>query len=148
MYLYKQNSSVAFPNISLPAAHHPPSPPSNIFITNTNNSTMKGFVSCIPLLAAAAQATPFTIHPRSTNCNKFGWMPCEFPGASVDTIECGTLAVPLDYTVNRPNETLSLDLQRIPATKSPKKGSILLNFGGPGADGSADLAAFGERMLA
>lgn len=111
---------------------------------------MKGLynaVCFIPFLAAATQATPFK-HARDTSCPNFHWKQCQIPNATVDVIECGTFQVPLDYTVNRPNETLTLDLQKVPATKEPKKGSILLNFGGPGADGTGDLALFAERMQA
>lgn len=46
-------------------------------------------------------------------------------------VDCGTLLVPLDYTV-KSNQTYTLDLLRIPAPVQPANGSIVLNFGGPG----------------
>lgn len=71
------------------------------------------------------------------------WGPCpEFPGATLP-IQCGNLTVPLDYTRPNANETLTLNLIRLPALKE-SKGSILLNFGGPGVAGRGSLAAGGE----
>ena len=71
------------------------------------------------------------------------WGHCpEFPGATLP-IECGNLTVPLDYTRPTANETLTLNLIRLPALKE-SKGSILLNFGGPGVAGRVSLAAGGE----
>lgn len=61
------------------------------------------------------------------------WGPCnktEVP--SNVPVECSTLLVPLDYSEPKSNETLLLDLVRVPAPVKPSKGSILFNFGGPG----------------
>ncbi|KAK4209378.1 TAP-like protein-domain-containing protein [Rhypophila decipiens] len=54
-------------------------------------------------------------------------------------IECATLPVPLDYTNPGSDEKVTLELLRSPARNSPSRGSILLNFGGPGASGVAHL---------
>ncbi|KAM7218623.1 TAP-like domain containing protein [Rhypophila decipiens] len=54
-------------------------------------------------------------------------------------IECATLPVPLDYTNSGSDEKVTLELLRSPARNSPSWGSILLNFGGPGASGVAHL---------
>ncbi|KAF5695521.1 alpha beta hydrolase superfamily hydrolase [Fusarium denticulatum] len=53
--------------------------------------------------------------------------------------ECGTLTVPLDYTRKYSSNTTTLNLIKLKATeksteKAPK-GSIIMNFGGPGASG-------------
>ncbi|KHN95296.1 Peptidase S33 tripeptidyl aminopeptidase-lik [Metarhizium album ARSEF 1941] len=59
------------------------------------------------------------------------------------------MTVPLDYTDKTGNATLELQLQRAPAQqKSKTTKSILLNFGGPGADGIEDFAYFAQRMQA
>jgi hypothetical protein len=51
-------------------------------------------------------------------------------------VQCGTLEVPLDYTNESSSETITLELVKWPAATQPApRGSILLNFGGPGADG-------------
>lgn len=73
------------------------------------------------------------------------WGPCtEFLLTPPLPVQCANLTVPLDYTRPDANETLTLKLTRVPAlTKS--KGSILLNFGGPGVAGRAELA-FGGNL--
>ncbi|KAF5586550.1 tripeptidyl aminopeptidase [Fusarium pseudocircinatum] len=53
--------------------------------------------------------------------------------------ECGNLTVPLDYTGKYSSNTTTLNLIKLKATeksteKAPK-GSIIMNFGGPGASG-------------
>lgn len=63
-------------------------------------------------------------------------------------MECGTLMVPLDYTNDMSNDTVQLELVRLKSSNCSPKGSILLNFGGPGADGRADFGLFGPRMQA
>ena len=61
------------------------------------------------------------------------WGPCQdLDVKSSLPYDCGNLTVPLDYTEPSSKSTLTLQLVRIPATKAPVKGSILLNFGGPG----------------
>jgi hypothetical protein len=73
--------------------------------------------------------------------SRIQWAPCP---ASLNlynrTFQCGTLAVPLDYSDSSSNQTLNLDIIKIPALKEPKKGSILFNFGGPGGDGLNNMA--------
>ncbi|KIE02022.1 Peptidase S33 tripeptidyl aminopeptidase-like protein, partial [Metarhizium majus ARSEF 297] len=96
------------------------------------------------LLASAAQASPLAESQQS----RLKWSPCEIANATVP-LECGTLTVPLDYTNKTANATLQLQLQRAPARqKSKSTKSILLNFGGPGADGVEDFAYFAKRMQA
>lgn len=98
-------------------------------------------------LSALAVASPLH-HGRAFDTTTIQWTPCDIPNATLP-LECGNLTVPLDYTDTKSNATLRLDLLRAPASKKcDKKRSILLNFGGPGADGVADFAFFAERMQA
>ncbi|GJN74906.1 hypothetical protein PLICBS_008999 [Purpureocillium lilacinum] len=98
-------------------------------------------------LSALAVASPLH-HGRAFDTTTIQWTPCDIPNATLP-LECGNLTVPLDYTDTKSNATLRLDLLRAPASKKcDKKRSILLNFGGPGADGVADFALFAERMQA
>ncbi|KAK7967739.1 TAP-like protein-domain-containing protein [Apiospora aurea] len=69
------------------------------------------------------------------------WAPCPADVAAPPTL-CGELLVPLDYTNNQPNETLTLQLAKVPATTQPSRGSVLLNFGGPGNDGRTMLGQY------
>ncbi|GAM42077.1 hypothetical protein TCE0_043f15723 [Talaromyces pinophilus] len=87
-------------------------------------------------LLAAAHAT--TVVQWGTCTDNFG---------SLLPVDCGTLLVPLDYTVTS-NETYTLDLLRVPATIQPAKGSIVLNFGGPGEVGRSTLAGYATLLQA
>lgn len=73
------------------------------------------------------------------------WGTCTDNFGSLLPVDCGTLLVPLDYTVTS-NETYTLDLLRVPATVQPAKGSIVLNFGGPGEVGRATLAGYAALL--
>lgn len=90
----------------------------------------------VSALLAAAQAT--TVVQWGTCTDDFG---------SSVPVDCGTLLVPLDYTVTS-NETYTLDLLRVPAAVQPAKGSIVLNFGGPGDVGRATLAGYAPLLQA
>jgi len=64
-------------------------------------------------------------------------------------VECGTLAVPLDYSNPNSTETLDLSLIRIPAvSKKPARHSILFNLGGPGLEVRYSLAELADLFQA
>ncbi|KAE8152058.1 TAP-like protein-domain-containing protein [Aspergillus avenaceus] len=97
------------------------------------------FIS-LGLLPALAWSTPLR------RASTIKWTPCE--ANQTEAIECGILPAPLDYTNNASNATVNLELRRIPAANSPARGSILFNFGGPGANGFASLEAYGAALSA
>ncbi|KAH6695059.1 TAP-like protein-domain-containing protein [Plectosphaerella plurivora] len=72
---------------------------------------------------------------------KIVWGPCddvEFAKAPLP-VQCGSIPVPYDYT--SPNSsTFDLEIVRIPAATNNSRGSILHNFGGPGAEARQTLA--------
>ncbi|GGM07885.1 protease [Streptomyces fumigatiscleroticus] len=75
---------------------------------------------------------------------KISWAACEGTDTPRD-LQCGKVTVPLDYS--RPGAgTLDLALARYRATGRPK-GSVLLNFGGPGGAGVGELAAGGKDFM-
>ncbi|MEU6375971.1 alpha/beta hydrolase [Streptomyces sp. NPDC046909] len=75
---------------------------------------------------------------------KVTWSKCEGMDAP-DDLQCGKVTVPLDYT--RPGTgTLDLALARYRAT-GKSRGSVLLNFGGPGGAGVGELAASGDEFM-
>ncbi len=76
------------------------------------------------------------------------WQPCD----SDDAHDCTTLAVPLDYA-DPTGERLELALLRVPARQPELKvGSLVVNPGGPGGEGTSYAAAagsaFGRPLLA
>jgi hypothetical protein len=102
---------------------------------------LSSFIAVVPSLALA-----FPTIANNEYAKSIQWEKCKINDALPG--ECGKLMVPLDYTEPQSDKGLSLTILRVPATKSPKKGSIFLNFGGPGANGAADLAAFAPNILA
>jgi hypothetical protein len=109
-------------------------------LTNTprqNHFTMQIIVSGLCIAAFATAAT----------CSKIQWRPC--PDGEFNTtiaVQCGTLRVPLDYTLPNSSKTLDLELVKIPATVQPSRGSIQLNFGGPGLPTRQDAVALGPLL--
>ncbi|KAE8370309.1 TAP-like protein-domain-containing protein [Aspergillus caelatus] len=99
------------------------------------------------LLIGVAQGTPLirspTPHARS---QQIQWSPCETNGTLAT--ECAAFPVPLDYTNEAADATLNLELIRIRAPNSPSKGSVFLNFGGPGDNGKLSLATYGPMLQA
>jgi pimeloyl-ACP methyl ester carboxylesterase len=72
------------------------------------------------------------------------WSRCEGMDVASD-FQCGKVTVPLDYA--KPSSgTLDLALARLRATGKPR-GSVLLNFGGPGGAGVGELAASGNEFM-
>ncbi|MFI1725355.1 alpha/beta hydrolase [Streptomyces sp. NPDC020489] len=75
---------------------------------------------------------------------KIAWSRCEGMSAA-DDLQCGKVTVPLDYA-NPRSGTLDLALARYRAT-GRARGSVLLNFGGPGGAGVGELAAGGDEFM-
>lgn len=69
---------------------------------------------------------------NGTSHEKISWGACPEDLKYHQGYQCGTLSVPRDYTANNDTRTIQLELLKVPATKQPSKGSILLNLGGPG----------------
>ncbi|KAF3480031.1 uncharacterized protein GIQ15_07007 [Arthroderma uncinatum] len=89
-------------------------------------------------LVAGSLASPMIASTHARSEGKIAWGPCELEGTR--PIQCGNLSVPLDYSNRESGATLNLQLLKVPALHSPKKGSILFNFGGPGLGSRASLA--------
>lgn len=75
---------------------------------------------------------------------KVAWSACRGDGMPED-LQCAALTVPLDYS--RPKSgTLHLALARYRAT-GDKRGSVVLNFGGPGGPGVPELAHSSKEFM-
>lgn len=122
-------------------------------------STRPGLRSCA--LAATAALTligsglPPALAPRSTEADdgpdlsrfhgqKISWSACEGDGMP-DDLQCAKLTVPLDYA-HPERATLDLALARYRAT-GHKRGSVVLDFGGPGGAGVPELAYGGKEFM-
>ncbi|MFF3330555.1 alpha/beta hydrolase [Streptomyces sp. NPDC002888] len=75
---------------------------------------------------------------------KITWSRCGGEDMPKD-LQCGKVTVPLDYARPR-SGTLDLALARYKAT-GDKRGSVLLNFGGPGGPGVPELAYGGKDFM-
>ncbi|MFF1515553.1 alpha/beta hydrolase [Streptomyces sp. NPDC058305] len=100
----------------------------------------------LTLLAAGLPTTATAEDPDLSRFyrQKVTWAACEGEGMPKD-LQCGKVTVPLDY--EKPDGgTLDLALARYRATGS-SRGSVLLNFGGPGGAGIPQLALGGKEFM-
>lgn len=91
----------------------------------------------IPTLATALQL------PRQSGIT---WEPCQTIGNTTTNLTCATLPVPRDYLDLKNDATIDLKLVRAGATKSPCKGTVLFNPGGPGFAGRNNLDDLGDIL--
>ncbi|MFD7816700.1 alpha/beta hydrolase [Streptomyces sp. NPDC059785] len=104
-------------------------------------------LATLALLAAGLPATTATAEEPALSRfydQKVGWSACagmEMP----EDMQCGKVTVPLDYA-HPGRGTLDVALARYRAT-GHKRGSVLLNFGGPGGSGIAQLAVGGKDFM-
>ena len=103
-------------------------------------------------LITAALLPPIigTIHltsAQSTGQNgTVNWAPCPVQNGTTP-LQCGSLTVPLDYSNTTSTRTLDLQLIKVSAVNQPRKGSILINPGGPGQLGLNDVRQSGDAYL-
>ncbi|GAA2412510.1 alpha/beta hydrolase [Nonomuraea africana] len=103
--------------------------------------------ACGTSTGSAGGGTTPTASPTAA-AQKIAWGACtdltrrggDAPATPAATMQCGKLAVPLDY--GKPDgETIDLALIRVPATgPGARIGSLVFNFGGPGASGVDTMA--------
>ncbi|MFD5568624.1 alpha/beta fold hydrolase [Streptomyces cadmiisoli] len=100
-------------------------------------------------LVGAGLPTTASAHDAEPDLTRFydqriRWTACKEADAPED-LQCGKVTVPLDYA--RPGKgTLDLALARYRAT-GDKRGSVVLNFGGPGGPGVVELAHGGDDFM-
>lgn len=102
--------------------------------------------SSIRLVRAQECPTGYSFHTGAVAQNQtVTWVPC--PTEVTETLECGTLDVPLDWT-DESAGVMTLSLVRIPANDTFSNGlSIVMNPGGPGESGVQQLVGDGTTML-
>ncbi|MFJ3307070.1 alpha/beta hydrolase [Streptomyces sp. NPDC086549] len=95
-------------------------------------------------LPVAASGTPPQPGLSRFYDQKIKWSRCEGERIPKD-LECGRVTVPVDYA--KPGAgTLDVALARYRAS-GRSRGSVLLNFGGPGAAGVSELASSGKDFM-
>lgn len=112
--------------------------------------------SVLALAISAAQATAIprdkAVHrlqkySEANTTSTLQWAKCNGFDDSTVPVDCSSLDVPLDYTDSEPgSRTLRLDLLRAPAPKQPSRGSVLVNFGGPGAEAKNTLLLYAAQL--
>ncbi|HEY6775194.1 MAG TPA: alpha/beta fold hydrolase [Thermoleophilaceae bacterium] len=91
----------------------------------------------LAVAAVPAAATPAT--DSQFGRAKLNWRDCD------DGFQCAKLRVPRDW--DRPRgRRIALSLIRLPATKGRVVGSLLINYGGPGASGVSSLRQSGKQI--
>ncbi|MFI9169600.1 alpha/beta hydrolase [Streptomyces lincolnensis] len=117
---------------------------------STRSMTLRrAMIAATGLTLAAAGLPALPAHGSEPDLSRFygqkvAWARCEGVEMPED-LQCGKVTVPLDYT--KPHAgTLDLALARYRAT-GKSRGSLLLNFGGPGGAGVAELAAGGDEFM-
>lgn len=96
----------------------------------------------ISLLAVGTSAVSPTVQTSpEKNQSAVKWGPCEESlSQGPIPVQCGTLAVPLDYTDEASTATINVSLLKVSATTNgTSKGSVLFNPGGPGMPGRDDV---------
>ena len=83
----------------------------------------------LPLLASLWPAVHASPTPRASSLS---WIPCSTGKNITSTLQCADFEVPRDYTNEKADETITLNLARLPAKTQRSKGSIFINTGGPG----------------
>ncbi|MBC9718633.1 alpha/beta fold hydrolase [Streptomyces sp. TRM66268-LWL] len=73
------------------------------------------------------------------------WGACKGLAHAPKGLQCGTVKVPLDYA-DPGKKTLNLAMARFKASVKDPRGSVVLNFGGPGGPGVPGLAG-GEKVF-
>ncbi|KKD06826.1 alpha/beta hydrolase [Streptomyces sp. WM6386] len=113
---------------------------------STRRCVMTGAVGLALLGAGLSTATTHRDGPDLSRFydQKVMWSKCEGMEAPKD-LQCGKVTVPLDYA-EPASGTLQLALARYRAT-GKSRGSVLLNFGGPGGAGVSELASSGNEFM-
>jgi hypothetical protein len=86
------------------------------------------------ILAGSVSASQQALSAPDT-LSSISWKSCGHLGSH--NLECGRLSVPLDYA-NQSTGTASLSILRLLADPMKRRGSLFVNFGGPGVPGTGD----------
>jgi pimeloyl-ACP methyl ester carboxylesterase len=92
------------------------------------------------IVPASAAAAPERAGAAQQRAERIAWRDCR------DGFQCATLAVPRDWDRPRTRGRIRLALIRVPATRRPALGSLLVNFGGPGASGVTSMRGSGKLI--
>jgi len=107
------------------------------------------FNACLNLAATASQSSSgYVKYSENVERAAINWTDASSVLDRPDTY-LGKLAVPLDYTLPQSkNNTLILNILKVKATKEPRLGSVLTNWGGPGLPATDWLLQQARYVLA
>lgn len=103
--------------------------------------------TALPAAPAAAKGDAADVPPslRRFYEQRVTWHPCDTEAAP-SGLQCTAVTVPLDYA--KPGRgTIDLALARYRSTSDRPRGSLVLNFGGPGGEGVGRLALAGKDFM-
>lgn len=100
----------------------------------------------LPLSFALSAYATTTKHARAEGNITWGSCETEIEAEATLPVQCGNITVPLDYTDSELDATLDVQMLKVPTDKTPKKGSIIFNFGGPGLETRTSLAQRAELL--
>lgn len=105
------------------------------------------FSGCVAAPVPSGTGGPSPGGPAPAASETISWTPCaETWSGGAGGVECATTRVPLDHD-DPAGATIELALARVPATASPRLGTLFVNPGGPGASGRDYAAAFPRAGL-
>ncbi|KAI4612841.1 hypothetical protein J4E80_006896 [Alternaria sp. BMP 0032] len=106
-------------------------------------------IACLNIAATASQSSfEYTECSEDSEKIAINWTDASTVLGRPDTY-LGKLAVPLDYTLpHSNNNTLTLNILKVKATREPRLGSVLTNWGGPGLPATDWLLQQARYVLA
>ncbi|TPX08569.1 uncharacterized protein E0L32_009908 [Thyridium curvatum] len=110
-------------------------------------SHLSEFAILSSFITSTVTARTLGARDDASNANKtaINWGPCDGINSSAP-IQCASIPLPIDYSNSSCGKTFEQPLLRVPASNGKSKGSILLNFGGPGAEAMESLAKIAPTL--
>jgi hypothetical protein len=103
------------------------------------------FVSVSQSILDESSVASFNTHQSSRQNTNITWGPCE-NYEFTSPLECGGYIVPVDWT-DFSVGYIELELIRLRSSSEEPRGSIFVNFGGPGENGRSSLDSLGPIMM-
>lgn len=113
---------------------------------HSNPPSLSLVLSILPFLALGDSTASHIDRGHHRSTGAITWGACSIPNPNNVPVQCAKFPVPLDYTDSSSNKTLALDLIKYSAPNNHSRGSVILNFGGPGQDGLTNMLGYAPVM--